>query len=55
MNIIDRRKFFNKVSLGAIGTILLSSFPLNLLGQTKKKSFKSIKIEIPQHSVKRNR
>ncbi|MBK7106435.1 MAG: hypothetical protein IPH62_14235 [Ignavibacteriae bacterium] len=55
MSSINRRKFFNKISLSAIGTLFLSSFPLNIFGTEKKKSFKNIKVKIHPDSVKRNK
>jgi len=55
MSNLDRRKFFNKISLGALGLMIFSTFPLNLLGQKKRRSFKNIKIKLNPHSVKRNK
>ncbi len=55
MSNLDRRKFFNKISLSTLGLVLFSTFPLNLLGQKSKRSFKNIKVNINPHSVKRNK
>lgn len=54
MSIINRRKFFNKVSIGAIGAAFLSAFPLNLLGKNKSENFSKIEVKIHPNSVKRN-
>jgi len=55
MSTLNRRKFFNKISLSTIGTLFLSSIPFNLFGSEKKKSFKNIKVKIHPDSVKRNK
>ena len=52
-NGLDRRRFFNKISLGAIGTILLSAYPIKLLAGSKK-NIKKVTVKIHPKSVKRN-
>ncbi len=52
-NGLDRRKFFNKISLGAVGAILLSTFPFKLLAGSKK-NIKKVSVKIHPKSVKRN-
>ena len=55
MKNIGRRKFFNRISLGAIGTLLLSSYPLNILAQKKNKFSSDIKVKLHPNSVKRTK
>ncbi|MCP5063130.1 MAG: hypothetical protein GY936_11795 [Ignavibacteriae bacterium] len=52
-NGLDRRRFFNKISLGAVGAILLSAFPFKLLAGSKK-NIKKVSVKIHPKSVKRN-
>ena len=55
MNIIDRRKFFNKLSLGAVGAILLSFSPMKLLAKKKNNLPDKINIKLHPNSVRRNK
>ena len=55
MKAIGRRIFFNKVSLSAIGTVLLSTFPMNLFGWSKNNLPSKIKVQLHPNSVKRNK
>jgi hypothetical protein len=55
MKVIGRRKFFNKISLSAIGTLLISIFPMNLFGGSKHKFPSKIKVQLHPNSVKRNK
>lgn len=53
MSKINRRNFFNKITLSSIGTVLLSSIPFKIFADQKKKNFKNIKVKIHPDSVKR--
>jgi len=55
MKPIGRRIFFNKLTLTAIGTMLFSSFPLNLIAGKQKKFQSKIKIKLHPNSVRRNK
>ena len=55
MNNFGRRKFFNKLSLGAIGTVVLSVLPSNLFGKKKHSLPSNIKVNLHPSSVKRNK
>jgi hypothetical protein len=55
MQSIGRRKFFNKLSLSAIGAVLLSSYPLNLFAKKKNFISTTIKIKLHPNSVKRTK
>lgn len=55
MKELNRRKFFNRISIGALGAILLSSLPFNLFGKTRNKNVKKVKVKINPSSVKRNK
>ncbi len=55
MSIINRRKFFNKISIGAVAAFVLSNIPSKLFGSYKKKDIKNIKVKIHPDSVKRNK
>lgn len=55
MKSIGRRTFFNKISISAIGTLLFSSFPLNLIADKRKSLPSKIKIKLNPNSVKRNK
>ena len=54
-NLLDRRKFFGKVSMGAVGVFLLSSFPFKLFAKWKKRNIKKVYVKIHPNSVKRNK
>lgn len=54
MKNINRRKFFGKVSLGAIGAVLLST-PLQILAKRKRNLPSKINIKLNKSSVKRNK
>ncbi len=54
-NKIDRRNFFGKVSMGAIGALLLSSFPMKLFAKGKRKLNRKVFVKIHPNSVKRNK
>ncbi|MEE9429879.1 MAG: hypothetical protein V3V16_02495 [Melioribacteraceae bacterium] len=49
-NGLGRRRFFNKISLGAVGVVLLSSYPFKLFAKNRKK----VTVKIHPNSVKRN-
>jgi len=55
MKKIGRRSFFGKISLGAIGTLMLSMIPSNLFAGTKKKLQSKVKVQLHPNSVKRNK
>lgn len=55
MKEIGRRKFFSRISMGAIGTLLLSFNPLNVFGKTNKHNFGKVIVKIHPNSVKRNK
>jgi hypothetical protein len=55
MKSIGRRTFFNKISMTAIGTMLLSFFPLNLFANNKKKIASKIQVKLHPNSVRRNK
>jgi len=52
INNLDRRRFFNKISLGAVGAVLLSSYPFKLFAGSK--NTKKVIVKIHPNSVKRN-
>jgi hypothetical protein len=55
MKTVGRRKFFTKISLSAIGTLLFSIFPMNLFGRSKHNFSSKIKVQLHPNSVKRNK
>jgi len=55
MKSIGRRTFFNKISLGAMGTMFFSFFTLNLFVKGKNKLPSKIKINLHPKSVRRNK
>lgn len=55
MKSIGRRKFFNKLSLGAIGTAVLSVMPSNLFAKKKHSLPLNIKVKLHPSSIKRNK
>lgn len=55
MKIIGRRGFFNKISLGALGTILLSHLPFDLFNGNKNNIPSKINIKLNPNSVRRNK
>jgi len=55
MNTFDRRKFFNRISISAIGALFLSSFPFKFFGFNKHRSNSKVKVRIHPNSVKRNK
>ena len=55
MKSIGRRTFFNKISMSAIGTMLLSLFPLNLFAVKKNNLPSKIKVKLHPNSVRRNK
>ena len=55
MNNIGRRTFFSKISLSAIGTFLITLFPVNILAGKSKKLSHNIKIKLHPNSVSRNK
>ncbi len=55
MKELNRRKFFSKLSIGALGTIVFSMFPLNIIGKSKSKNITKVKVKIHPNSVKRNK
>ncbi len=54
-NILDRRKFFSRISIGALGAVILSSFPFKIFGKGKKRNIKKVYVKIHPSSVKRNK
>lgn len=55
MSSFGRRKFFNKLSLGALGTMVLSVLPSNLFGKKKHELPSNIKVKLHPSSIKRNK
>jgi len=55
MKLIGRRNFFNKISQGAIGTVLLSNFPLKVFAKKTNNLPAEIKVKIHSDSVRRNK
>jgi len=54
-NTLDRRKFFSRISIGAFGALLISSFPFKFFAKGKKKTVKKVYVKIHPNSVKRNK
>jgi len=55
MNELNRRNFFNRISISALGTLLFSVFPLNVFGKSKSQNVTKVNVKIHPSSVKRNR
>ncbi len=55
MKSIGRRTFFNRISFGAIGTMILSLIPVNLFMKKKHNLSSNIKIKTNPNSVRRNK
>ncbi len=54
MKTLNRRKFFDKITKGAIGVALINSLPLSLFAKTKKNVVSNVRISIHNNAVKRN-
>lgn len=52
MKKLNRRKFFNNVSIGALSAFVFSIFPFKVFG---KSNTKRVKVKIHPNSVKRNK
>lgn len=55
MKLFNRRKFFNKISISALGAMFLTSFPMNMLGKSKKEENVTVKVKLHPKSVKRTK
>lgn len=54
MKILDRKEFFNKISISAIGAFILSFFPIRIFDYSKEKMLRKVKVKIHPESIKRN-
>jgi len=54
MKILDRKEFFNKISISAIGSFILSFLPYRIFDYSKERMFGKVKVKIHPDSVKRN-
>ena len=53
MKNLNRRKFFDRITKGTLGALVLGSFPVSLFSKPKKKVSK-VKVNIHKSAVKRN-
>ncbi|MGD8779353.1 MAG: hypothetical protein PVH88_10380 [Ignavibacteria bacterium] len=53
MKSLNRRKFFDRITKGALGAALIASLPVSLLGKQKNK-INNVKVDIHKSAVKRN-
>ncbi len=55
MKSFNRRKFFNKLSISALGAMFLTSFPINMLGKSKQNKNVTVKVKLHPKSVRRTK
>jgi hypothetical protein len=55
MDKINRRSFFNKISIGGIGAVLLSYSPLKAFSKRKNNLPAKISVKLNPNSVSRNK